>query len=138
MQRENQITEIKKNWAFVRSALQTLREASIESAMFSIIDFPTFEEESNKHHDKREIIHIDSEMKILASACTPESLVYECKALLPQPPVEELECPERRNIVTAKTFTSITISNTVIAFQQLPTSITAIALTITQFSSSLA
>ena len=66
MQRENQTTEIKKNWDFVRSALQTLREASIESAMFSIIDFPTFEEENNKHHDKREIRHIDSEMKILA------------------------------------------------------------------------
>ena len=42
VQRENQRTEIKKNWDFVRSALQTLREASIESAMFSMMDFPTF------------------------------------------------------------------------------------------------
>ena len=63
VQRENQTTEIGTS---VRSALQTLREASIESAMFSIIDFPTFEEENNKHYDKREIIHIDSEVKILA------------------------------------------------------------------------
>ena len=55
------------------------------------------------------------------SACTPESLVYEYKALLPQPPVEELECPERRNIVRVKSFTSISKSNTVIAFRELTT-----------------
>ena len=55
-----------RDWDFVRSALQTLREASIESAMFSIIDFPTFEEEKDKYHDKREIINIDRAMTILA------------------------------------------------------------------------
>ena len=34
--------------------------------MFSIIDFPTFEEEKDRYHDEREIINIDSAMTILA------------------------------------------------------------------------